>query len=135
MRVFAAAVLLVAAAGVARAAAPVYDCPEGGFAFEQPPGWTTAKEKDEALPTLSGPKADLRAPYVVIHAVKDARDLFTFADAAMKEKLKNFHFQLTRRDAFQTADKDFGVKFVFTFNATGDKPDEVMTYKQAYYLV
>lgn len=136
MRLLAVMCWLVVGLGAAQAAAaPLYDSPEGGFAFEPPKGWEIKKEAAEAFPTLSGPKDDLRAPYVVIEAVHDKRDLFTFGDAAMKEKLKDEQFQLGRRDAFQTDDKQFAVKFTFTFSTKDPSTGSALVYKQAYYLV
>jgi len=136
MRLLAVVLWLVAGTGLAHAAAPpLYDSPEGGFAFTPSPGWETKKEAEEPFPTLSGPKDDLRAPYVVIRAVQDKRELFTFADAAMKQTLKDARFQLSKRDAFQTADKQFGVKFIFSFTAPGPLPNTQLAYRQFYYIV
>ncbi len=136
MRWLAAVLLLVAGAGVARAAEPVYDSPAGGFAFIPPPGWQVKKETAEPFPTLSGPADDLRAPYVVIQAIADKRDVFTFGDAAVKEKLKDKHFELGKRDDFETAAKEFGVKFVFTVTTPSPTPNTPpLVYQQAYYIV
>ncbi len=136
MRHFAAVLWLALGLGSAQAAtAPLYDSPAGGFAFLPPEGWTSKQEAGEAFPTLSGPVADLRAPYVVIQAVQDKRELFTFGDASVKEKLKDDRFQLGHRDAFQTADKQFALKYTFTFKAVLPNANALVVYKQAYYLV
>ena len=136
---------------IARAAAPLYDSPAGGFAFTPPAGWEIKAESDEPFPTLSGPANDSGAPYVVIQAIRDQRDVFDLGDSTIKEMLKNPRYTLNLRDAFQTADKKFGLKFVFSVtvadsptgpaaSATPSATPPVAAsapaiYRQAYYLV
>jgi len=135
MRALAVVLGLVLCIGSAHAALPIYDSPEGGFAFTPPAGWETKKEADQQFPTVSGPADDLKAPYVVIKEVRNAKDIFALGDATVKQMLKSLSYQLSSRDAFQTADKAFGIKYVLTVTTTptNGKPPE--PYRQAYYFV
>jgi len=112
---------------------PLYDSNDGGFSLIPPTGWVIKQEAGETYPTLSGPAADLRAPYVVIKEVKGEKDIYSLGDATMKEMIKDKRYQLSVRDAFQTADQEFGLKYVLTVSApstTGGAP-----YRQIYYFV
>jgi hypothetical protein len=156
MRVARAVLALIFFAGVAPAAPAIYDSPAGGFAFTPPPGWTIKAEKGEAFPTLSGPADDLSAPYVVIQAIHDSRDLFDLGDATIKAMLKDPHYTKNGTDAFATADKQFGMKCVLSVtvpqaekaasSATAPlpappavvspgQPAPTTIYRQAYYFV
>jgi hypothetical protein len=117
--------LLLAAA--APAAAQVYDYPPGGFAFTAPPGWEIQKEAAEPLPTLSGPKDDERAPYVVVNEAQGA-DIIALSTATVKEMLKSDTYQLQVRDSFFTADKQPGFKYVFVISTP-------LAYRQVIYFV
>jgi hypothetical protein len=133
---------LIFSAGVAHAASPLYDCPAGGFALTPPVGWEIKQEAGEPFPTLSGPAEDLRSPYVVIKAVHDQKDLFDLGDATIKEMLKDSHYALDLRDAFETADQQFGLKFVLSVSVSmppvallATAANTPVTYRQAYYFV
>jgi hypothetical protein len=115
------------------AADMLYDTPSGGFTLIPPPGWVIKEEAGEAFPTLSGPPDDVRAPYVVIKEVTGEKDIYSLGDATMKEMLKDKRYQLNVRDAFETADQQFGLKYALTIiapDAAGGAP-----YRQVYYFV
>jgi hypothetical protein len=117
----------------AHGAVTLYDSPEGGFTLIPPTGWMIKQEAGETYPTLSGPADDLRAPYIVIKEVKGEKDIYSLGDATMKEMLKDPRYQMSVRDAFQTSDQAFGLKYVLTVSApssTGGAP-----YRQIYYFV
>jgi hypothetical protein len=131
---------LLWSAGVAHAAAALYDSPTGGFAFTPPAGWEIKQEAGEPFPTLSGPVTDLRSPYVVIKALHDQKDLFDLGDATVKEMLKDLRYSLNIRDAFETSDQEFGLKFVLSVkmpDPLAANPASAVTiiYRQAYYFV
>jgi len=114
-------------------APPLYDSADGGFSLIPPAGWVIKQEVGEAFPTLSGPANDLRSPYVVIKEVKGEKDIYALGDATLKEMLKDKRYQLSGRDAFETADQAFGLKYVLTVAAPptiGGQP-----YRQIYYFV
>ena len=113
----------------AHAAAPVYDSPEGGFAFVAPKTWRIVKQPVETYPVLFGPEDDKDAPYVVITEVRGESDLFTLGDATLKEMLKDPSNSLSLRDAFHTADDRVGIKYVIT--ATMPNAE----YRQVFYFV
>ncbi len=129
---------------------PVYATPDATFV--PPPGWTTKSEPGEQFPTISGPADDPGAPYIAVKAIHDAKDPFALGDATIKVLSRNPGFQLNQRDAFRTADKQFGLKFVVSVSMekavapeggtatpsapvpyTGAPPP--VTYRQAYYLI
>lgn len=132
---------LLLSMGTVRAAPALYDSPSGGFAFTPPAGWEFKSEADEPFPTLSGPADNLYTPYVVIKALHGEKDLFDLGDATIKEMLKNSRYVLNIRDAFETADRQFGLKFVLTVSvpspteAAATSPVTPTSYRQAYYFV
>jgi len=140
MRPLRAWLWLIVSAGVAHAATALYDSPAGGFAFTPPTGWAIKTEAGEPFPTISGPAEQFYSPYVVVKAVHDQKDLFDLGDATIKEMLKDLRYALNIRDAFETADKQFGLKFVLTVktpSAPGGNAETTPTlsYRQAYYFV
>ncbi|HTB63274.1 MAG TPA: hypothetical protein VK737_06760 [Opitutales bacterium] len=154
MRAIRAVLALIFFAGVAHAASAIYDSPAGGFAFTPPAGWAIKSEKGEVFPTLYGPADDLSAPYVVIQAIHDPRDLFDLGDATIKAMLKDPHYTKNGTDGFATADKQFGMKCVLsvTVPQTAVAPSPASTtaaanrtaiiqlppptiYRQVYYFV
>ncbi len=120
---------ILAATATAHAAAPVYDSPEGGFAFLAPKTWRIVKQPVEQYPVLFGPEDDNDSPYVVITEVRGETDLFTLGDATLKEMLKDPSNTLSLRDAFHTADDRVGIKYVIT--ATMPNAE----YRQVFYFV
>ncbi len=131
---------LLWSAGIAHATAALYDSPAGGFAFTPPAGWEIKQETGKPFPTLSGPVTDLRSPYVVIKALHDQKDLFDLGDATIKEMLKDLRYSLNVRDAFETSDQEFGLKFVLSVKmpdplAANAASAVTIIYRQAYYFV
>jgi len=131
-------------------AQPAYVIPDA--TFTPPTGWTTKNEPGEPFPSLFGPAGDPGSPYVVIKAIRDSKDPFALGDATIKVLTKNPGFQLNLRDAFQTADEQFGLKFVLAVSmdkaasgpagsgtsAPAPTPASSLstaTYRQAYYLI
>jgi hypothetical protein len=132
---------LILSVGAVHAAPALYDCPAGGFAFTAPAGWEIKTESGEPFPTLSGPVEDLNSPYVVIKAIHDKADIFDLGDATIKEMLKDLRYSVNVRDAFETADREFGMKVVFSVTETSRSGAVATTnatpapYRQAYYFV
>jgi len=120
---------MLAATAAAHAAGPVYDSPEGGFAFVAPKSWQIVKQPVEQYPVLFGPADDSNSPYVVISEVRAEGDLFALGDATLKEMLKDPSNELSLRDAFHTADGRVGIKYVL--KATMPNTE----YRQVFYFV
>jgi hypothetical protein len=121
---------MVLLTATARAAGPVYDSVQGGFTFQAPKGWTIYKQPVEEYPALFGPDdEDGPSPYVVITEVDGQPDLFALGDATMKELLKDKLYQLSKRDAFHTADDRVGLKYVLI------TPMPNSVYRQIFYFV
>jgi hypothetical protein len=116
------------ASALARAAGPVYDSPKGGFVFSAPDGWEIREEADAAFPSLFGPKDDPLAPYVVVSEAPGAQDLYSIGSATERQATKDPRYLLFGHDGFFTADKRFGLKYVYTINAP-------QSYRQVFYFV
>jgi hypothetical protein len=113
----------------ARAAAPVYDSPEGGFTMLLPHEWEIIPQVMEEYPIIYAPGEEGKGPYVVVTEVDGGTDLFALGDATVKELLRDPLYQLSVRDAFHTADGRVGLKYVL------QTPMGHTMYRQVFYFV